>query len=307
MNRICYWCKNKILETDKVSHGLHSNCFQKAFSVEEGVDFTNVAIRHQASDGDPNKNNRSKHTTSFFHGKFRKYSAVLGSQNYILKVQEDKYEELPVTEYLCNQIARLLGINVPKFALIEFQGSITAFATRNFMKDYSASNLVHIYHFIEEEKNWNCKNIITQIEKQTKRLHEVERFIEICLFDALIGNNDRHGRNLALIHQRQKYTLSPFYDNPSNIGIELEALLEAMLEPKGSIAVTETEEPSMKDYVLEFKQLGYQTVCSDFLNNVQKNLNEIKNQINTSFLSERRKQALKGLMNRRYKELLDNV
>ena len=91
------------------------SCFQREFSIGAGVDFENVAIRHQASGGDPNSTNESKHRTSFFHGKFRKYSATLGGQNYILKVQEKDYEELPVTEFLCNQIAKQLGFKVPKF------------------------------------------------------------------------------------------------------------------------------------------------------------------------------------------------
>ena len=135
----------------------------------------------------------------------------------------------------------------------------------------------------------------------------MERFVKICLFDALIGNNDRHGRNLGLINQKKRYLLSPFYDNPSNIGIEVEGLLGAQLEPKGFIATLATDEPSMKDYVIDFKRLGYGEVCEKFHENIQKNKLAIKNFIDSSFLSPKRKQALRNLMNRRYKELTENV
>ncbi len=307
MNQICYMCNQQIPETDNKLHGLHVGCFQHEFSIGEGVDFKDVSLRHQASSGNPTGTNESKHKTSFFHGKFRKYSATLGGQNYILKMQEEGYKELPVTEFLCNQIAKQLRFKVPKFSLIKFQNNIITFVTRNFMQDYTASNLVHLYHFVENEKDWNCEKIIKQLEKTTSRLSEMEKFVKICLFDALIGNNDRHGRNLGLINRKNRYLLSPFYDNPSNIGVEIESLLGAQLEPKGSIATMATTEPSMKDYVIEFKRLEYGDVCKQFLENVQKNKLAIKNLINNSFLSPNRKKALRDLMNRRYKELVKNV
>ena len=307
MNQICYICNQQILETDNKLHGLHDRCFQCEFSIDEGVDFEDVSLKHQASGGDPISINEFKHKASFFHGKFRKYSATLGGQDYILKVQEQDYKELPVTEFLCNQIAKQLRFKVPKFSLIKFQNELITFVTRNFMQDYTASSLIHLYHFIENEKDWNCEKIIKQLGKTTGRLSEMEKFVKICLFDALIGNGDRHGRNLGLINKKNNYRLSPFYDNPSNIGIEIESLLGAQLEPKGSIATMTTTEPSMKDYVIEFKRLEHGGVCEQFLKNLKKNKLAIKNLIDNSFLSPNRKKALRDLMNRRYKELVENV
>ena len=131
----CYSCKSLIQEKD-VFHGLHLDCFCKEFNIPQKVDFENVAIKDHVSD--LSKKNESR--ISFFHGMFRKYSVSLNGQSYILKVKENNYEELPVTEYLCNQIAKQLGFNVPKFCLIEFENSITAFVTQNFMSDYVASS-----------------------------------------------------------------------------------------------------------------------------------------------------------------------
>ena len=160
---------------------------------------------------------------------------------------------------------------------------------------------------MEGAKNWNCKTLIKVIGKTTGQITEMESFIKICLFDALIGNSDRHGRNLGVINQKKKYALAPLYDNSSNIGIETKALLGAKLEPKGFIATSTTEEPSMSDYVIEFKKLEYEDVCEQFLQLIDKNKLEIKSLIENSFLSPNRKQALRNLMNRRYKELRDNV
>ncbi|MCH2535238.1 MAG: HipA domain-containing protein [Bdellovibrionales bacterium] len=307
MNNYCYVCNVKLNASKQRVHGLHPSCFMEAFSLDKIADFKDVAIKHQESSKNPHESGSSKLTTSFFHGKFRKYSANLNGQTYILKVQEENYLELPVTEYLCNQIAVKLGVAVPKFALIEFQNSITAFVTRNFMQDYVASNLIHLYHFTNDEKDWNCEFLINLIAEKTGKLIEIERFVEVCLFDALIGNNDRHGRNLGLIQQGQKYILSPIYDNPSNVGVELKELLGAQLEPRGSIATKASQQPTMKDYVIEFNRLEYGYLNEKFLKKIEKKKDIIKSQIDKSYLSIERKTALRKLMNRRYLELANHV
>jgi len=114
------------------------------------------------------------------------------------------------------------------------------------------------------------------IETQTKQYNEVINFIKICIFDALIGNHDRHGRNLAFIETAHKVSLSPMYDNPSYLGIEESSLLGEMHEPYGKI-IANNNTPTMRDYILEFKKLGF-----------------------TEEL-----EALKKLINRRYQEELD--
>ena len=138
--------------------------------------------------------------TSFFHGKFRKYSAQLGDKHYILKVEQEDVPALPATEYLCNQIAQAIGLHVPAHYLIRFEGTLTSFVVNNFMHNRQASNLIHIYRFLDSPNNFTCEGILKIIDKEVGRFTDVCRFVELCLFDSLrIGNHDRHGRNLRLI------------------------------------------------------------------------------------------------------------
>ena len=57
----------------------------------------------------------------------------------------------------------------------------------------------------------------------------------------------------------------------------------------------------MKDYVNEFKRLGYQKNILDFQKKV--NLEKVFSLIQNSFISLKRKDALKKLVVKRFKEL----
>jgi hypothetical protein len=124
------------------------------------------------------------------------------------------------------------------------------------------------------------------------------------LADSLIGNHDRHGRNLAFIRSAKGIWLSPFYDNPSALALEDPMMLGADLQPRGSIFTKDTDKPTMKDYVLEWYRLGYGDVVERFKKNLS--LRAIKSLIQQSHLSEKRKGALLSLILKRNEELCDH-
>lgn len=306
--KYCFKCLEEILSVEQQHYGLHASpCFQVWF--QEALDpFTNEfpvfqsLVRKSQADS-----SASPILSSNFQGRYKKYSAVLGTKHYILKVEEEKYPELPATEYLCNQIADFLKIPVPLYRLIRFEdaeNNFVSFVTSNFMSDLPGTNLKHIYHYLNKPfENFNCQIILEVIKSNSIRKKDVKIFIEMCLFDALIGNHDRHGRNLGFIETSKGKFLSPIYDNPSYVGIEEELFLKSDLEPKGKISTQHTNDPTMKDYVIEFKRLGFQNIISNFKKNVK--LEKIFYLIDNSFISVNRKLALKNLIKKRYKELKD--
>ena len=287
------------MANDKTHLGLHENCFKEWFAIDVIIEFIDLVAKNVASQ-DPMG---LKEYGSFFHGKFKKYSGVLKDKHYILKVQENDYPELPATEYLCNQLARELKIEVPDFYLIRFQENIDAFVCENFMQKRESSNLIHIYHFLEpSSKKFNCEYLLKVIESKTQRRDEIERFIELTLFDALIGNHDRHGRNLALIQSPQGFQLSPFYDNPSYLGTESDFMLGACHDPRGQIYTAHSTEPKIQDYVKEWERLGYKDFVNKFRNRIE--LPALIKIIDESFVSSKRKEAMKKLIRRRFQELI---
>jgi hypothetical protein len=295
----CYKCKKEI--DNQGVEGLHERCFVEWFELPAVEGFTDIAAQRIGNDSGP----ISQLNSSFFHGKFKKYSAQLGNRQYILKVQQPEYPELPATEYLCNEIAKSLQIQVPDFYLIRFQNQWDTFVSRNFMSDRLSSNLIHFYRFLENNQEFDCKTVIQIIKRETGKMNNIDKFIELCLFDALIGNHDRHGRNLALIQNPKGLELAPFYDNPSYIAIEDEWLLAAHHEPRGKIFTSHSREPKMREYVLELMELGFGINIKTFMGKID--LEHVSSLIHESFISEKRKNALHSLIKRRYQELIHAI
>jgi hypothetical protein len=297
----CLKCIQEL--TGPTKYGLHENCFAAWFKANPESEFLSLTQRSAAS-RDPDSK-RSPNNTSFYHGKFKKYSADLESENYILKMRDPKEApELPEVEYLCNQIADFLGIPVPDFYFIDFFTE-RVFVTKVFIrKNAGNANLEHIYKFRPDDGH-NCETLIKTISETTKLPYDVDVFLNTLLFDSLIGNHDRHGRNLAFIVTPSKTTLSPIYDNVSYLSLVSGALLGADFNPTGRIATKLTAEPAMKDYVVELMRLGYEDTVLEFTKKA--NLSQIEELIEHSFCSSLLKQALKKLIRKRHAELINGI
>lgn len=301
MNRRCYRCGEFLAGQGSSWYGLHVACFCAWFQLDTPSEFQDVIARSEEKSAADEW--MAKVISSFFHGKFRKYSAQLGDKAYLLKVEQPEYPELPATEYLSNQIAHELGLNVPPHFLIELEENRAAFVCENFMQNYPGCDLVHIYRYLSRPEQFSCEGLLQVLEKELGRIEEVNSFINLCLFDALIGNHDRHGRNIGIIRSSRKSHLAPFYDNPSYLGIEEEAFLGLIHEPRGAIATKATSEPTMKDYVQEWIRLGFKEQINEFKNSI--NLPHIQKLMQGSFISPKRQYALSQLIERRYQELED--
>lgn len=288
-------------ESSEMHYGLHLSCFKEWFNVSHAAEFMSLQNRAGSSDKDIS---HTPANTSFFHGRYKKYSAVLESSSYILKMRQEGAEELPEVEYLSNQIGRQLGVPVAEFYFINFHGDRT-FVTKNFITASALPmDLQHIYHF-RPDKEHSCAGIIKAIIENTKKPYDVRVIIKVILFDALIGNHDRHGRNLAFIAKPNQYMLSPIYDNVSYLALEKGDMLRANHNPTGKINTSETYEPSMRHYVKEFKKLGYEEDVKDFYKNLK--LDEVVKLIEESFCSELMKYAIQKLVKERYEEIKNEL
>ncbi len=294
---ICLRCRLAIKKTDSEHYGLHTSCFGEWFDVPRSCEFMELQRKTNtpSSDGE----NASPENSSFFQGKFKKYSAVLNHDAYILKMGQKDAPELPAVEYLCNQIGKALAIPVAQFYFILFENDYV-FVTKNFIQPNNPADLQHIYHFRANDRH-DCESLIHTIFKTTRQPHDVSVFIHTILFDALIGNHDRHGRNLGFIVTPHHMSLSPIYDNVSYLSLESGNMLKADFNPTGKIATQKSNEPSMRDYVEELKRLGYQKEIENFYHKI--NLMDIFKLIDESFCTELMKAAIKKLIQKRFEEL----
>lgn len=292
----CLKCRLPIIGLESARYGLHSECFTEWFQVPSTAKFVSLQRRSITTE---QSTNLMPQDTSFFHGKFKKYSADLNGESYILKMRQEEALELPEVEYLCNQIGNLLGVSVAEFFFINFNDERT-FVTKNFIKQGAPVDLQHIYHFRPDNQH-SCEGIIQAIIEKTQRPYDVRIFIKTILFDALIGNHDRHGRNLAFIVTAKSMSLSPIYDNVSYLSLEKGNMLKADFNPTGKISTSDTFEPSMRDYVKELKRLAYQDDINEFYQSIK--LPQLDQLIEESFCSTLMKEALKNLIRKRYEEL----
>jgi hypothetical protein len=298
----CLKCLSEI-SAGKDKYGLHEDCYVSWFGLTAVEDFTGIERRSES--GPPKPSDKSQGwNTSFFHGKFRKYSAVLAGESYIFKMKQDEAPELPDVEYVCNQIAKSIGLPIPEFYCIEFYDERT-FVTKNFIKRSTNATLNHIYTFFGENGRYDCETVANVILSRTHRPYDVDVFVRACLFDALIGNHDRHGRNLGLIVTPRGTSLAPIYDNPSALGLEDGRILQAEFAPKGKIWTQNSKEPTSSHYVEEFFRLGHEDSARDFFGRV--NTKKIFALIDESACSALMKEALRKLISIRYEELKNAI
>ncbi len=152
---------------------------------------------------------------------------------YIAKLGHKHYPVESITEYLLNRIGQHFGFNMAHSELAWLGGQIR-FLSKYFITDQNVQILDHgadlfagylnDRDFVEEiEKQKQAPDFFTvQFTLDTLKHHFPEDyeilwldFIKLLFFDALIGNNDRHFYNWAVIRNIQgnvKPVFSPIYD-----------------------------------------------------------------------------------------------
>jgi hypothetical protein len=91
MNKICFKCRNKLKENHK--YGLCRKCFIEWFECEENDEFETITPEQILESSELNRE-LAYINSSFFQGKYKKYSASLKNDKYIFKVKEIDYPNL---------------------------------------------------------------------------------------------------------------------------------------------------------------------------------------------------------------------
>ncbi len=305
LKRDCLCCDKPIILED-YHYGQHLSCFQRIFRVSGKPEFSSLIQKVSTSDKKRGQDKINPHLTSYFGGNYRKYEGILGDAKYILKLSKPDYPELAPVEYVSNKIAYHCGLTIPApFTLLDMGDGELAFVSRNFMDDrISHATLNHIYHYapLEDPLHYTVESILKTIYRETKSSTDAKMFIRVLIFDALIGNHDRHGRNLALMVTSQKQRLAPIYDNPSYLGLESGAMLRGNFSPRGKIWTKASQEPEMIEYLAEFERLNILGIAKDFFRKIS--ILKIQTCIDESIsLSMGMKQAMRKLILKRYRDL----
>lgn len=147
--------------------------------------------------------------------------------NGLFKFKKDTCTTEHISECIAYHLAEYLCLPCAKFELGTYKEREGSFSY-NIITDNRVSSLVeginYITRFYPEYDAEKFKDMasgkvysVDMIYEVTKGVFDFKSFLNMLLFDFLIGNSDRHQSNWAVIQGDRKTGFSPLYDNGSSL------------------------------------------------------------------------------------------
>ena len=212
-----------------------------------------------------------------------------------------KYEKTPV---LFSGAEKKFEIIIDGFRyIVKFQKNSEVGLTFNYVSEYLGSHIFQLLGIRENMKSTNVEETI-------------DRFWDMFIVDALIGNFDRHGGNWGFIKKDNQYRIAPVYDNGSSLYPKLntDEKLEAVLSSEEEIDQRIYRFPTSHIKVKNRKSSYFEVIsslqfeaCNDALKRIVPRIDF--NQINILIdevegISEVRKRFYKVMLQQRYEKIL---
>ena len=265
-------------------------------------------------------------TPVMFSGAEKKFEIIMDGHRYIVKFQKNSEVGLTynyVSEYLGSHIFQSIGIPVQETFLGTYDGK-NVVVMKNFLEPEDAlvafngvgeSSLERdkeLYQYTYED----ITSILTENMKSTNVTETVERFWDMFIVDALIGNFDRHGGNWGFIKRDNKYRIAPVYDNGSSLYPKLntDEKIAEVLASQEEIDKRIYQFPTSHIKVKNKKSSYFEVIsslqfeaCNEALKRIVpridlERINKIIDEIEA--ISELRKQFYKTMLQQRYEKIL---
>lgn len=265
-------------------------------------------------------------TPVMFSGAERKIEILIQGEKYIIKFQKNSEVGLTyshVSEYLGSHIFQAIGIPVQETFLGTYQGK-NVVVMKNFLKkndcfvpfngvgESSLERDKELYQYTYED----ITAMLQENMKSTDVPETLERFWDMFIVDALIGNFDRHGGNWGFIKNNNQYRIAPVYDNGSslypklNTDEKIKEVLESQEEIDRRIYQFPTSHIKMngkKSSYFEVISSCRFEACNEALKRIvpRVNLTKIHSMIDEiEGISEIRKTFYKTMIEERYEKIL---
>jgi serine/threonine-protein kinase HipA len=224
---------------------------------------------------------------------------------FIIKPQNDLYEELPENEDVTMRMAAGIGIETPLHGMLYSKDGSRSYFIKRFdrlpkKRKVAVEDFAQLTGATRETKYSSSMEKVAAVIDQfcTFPLLEKERFFRLTIFNFLTGNEDMHLKNFSLIRRNDKVELSPAYDL-LNTTIVLRKPQEELALTLGGKKSKITRE-NLVDYFGK-ERLGLAAI------RIEKILLEIKSQkeswnelLDISFLSDEMKTKYRELLNQRW-------
>lgn len=144
---------------------------------------------------------------------------------HIVKPASNGLSETIENEYLCMKVAEKLGIQIPYIKICQANNTQYLLIERYDRKinddkikrihqeDFcQASNIASAYKY-QAEGGVDFKRCIEILKRTTRPAVSIKKFVELMIFNYLIGNNDAHGKNFSILHyDNGEIVFAPAYD-----------------------------------------------------------------------------------------------
>ena len=265
-------------------------------------------------------------TPVMFSGAEKKFEIIIDGHRYIVKFQKNSEVGLTynyVSEYLGSHIFQSIGIPVQETFLGTYNGK-NVVVMKNFLEPEDAlvafngvgeSSLERdkeLYQYTYED----ITAMLKENMKSTNVAETIERFWDMFIVDALIGNFDRHGGNWGFIKRDNKYRIAPVYDNGSSLYPKLntDEKIAEVLASQEEIDKRIYQFPTSHIKVKNRKSSYFEVIsslqfeaCNEALKSIVpridlERINRIVDEIEE--ISELRKQFYKTMLQQRYEKIL---
>lgn len=265
-------------------------------------------------------------TPVMFSGAEKKFEILIDGHRYIVKFQKNSEVGLTfnhMSEYLGSHIFQTIGIPVQETFLGTYDGA-NVVVMKNFLEPEDAlvafngvgeSSLERdkeLYQYTYED----ITAMLQENMKSTNVTETTDRFWDMFIVDALIGNFDRHGGNWGFIKRNNQYRIAPVYDNGSSLYPKLntDEKLAAILASEEEIDQRIYKFPTSHIKVKGRKSSYFEVIsrrqfdaCNEALKRIVPRIdldriNAIIDEIEG--ISELRKQFYKVMLQQRYEKIL---
>ena len=157
-------------------------------------------------------------------GTKEKYFAVTkDGQNAIYKPNNRNSSD-ECSEKICYELAKELGVSAAKIELTKDEDGVygilsTYFIEKDVATHYDAAKYLGLSIKSSDEERvskYNIDYVVSTIESLGNK-EILENFVGLMVFDAFVGETDRHEENWGFLDKRGALSLSPMYDTASAV------------------------------------------------------------------------------------------
>lgn len=228
------------------------------------------------------------------------------------------------SEKLCYEIAKILGYECARIEFAKDNEEVLGILNYLFVE---ISNIEHIDAVSYLNKHSDERPIFYTISNIKKVLDNLDKnlfaqFIRIMVFDALVGEQDRHEENWGIRKIENKYEISPLYDNGDSLLTNFKnddfakkyyegtRNFDNYIKNSKTLVYKEDNKTKYKHFeLIEYLNENYRNIVQNEMLNLKKLTNEkiekIVNKIPDELLTDKHKEFIIIYLKKRRDLLLD--